>query len=217
MKNNIFYVYVYLDPRKSGDYNYGEYHFDYEPFYVGKGKNNRAYYHLYNSINHHNKKFKNKINKIQNELNQKPIIQIYQNMLLEQNAYNLETEMEKIIGRSDLGLGPLCNLQDAGKRNSGRNITNEFRQKMRNANLGRKQSQETIFKRIEKLKNIPRKKEIKNKISNTLKNHFVSNETKNKISKAHLGKIYSNERKKHMSESQKKRWAKRKGLMTLSF
>lgn len=32
-----FYVYVYLDPRKEGKYVYGEFQFDYEPFYVGKG------------------------------------------------------------------------------------------------------------------------------------------------------------------------------------
>jgi len=33
---NKYYVYVYLDSRKPGKYKYGEYEFDYEPFYVGK-------------------------------------------------------------------------------------------------------------------------------------------------------------------------------------
>ena len=33
--DNSSFVYVYLDPRKKGEYNYGEYSFDYEPFYVG--------------------------------------------------------------------------------------------------------------------------------------------------------------------------------------
>lgn len=27
-----YYVYVYLDPRKPGSFDYGEFHFDHEPF-----------------------------------------------------------------------------------------------------------------------------------------------------------------------------------------
>lgn len=36
-----FYVYVLLDPFKNGIFTYDEYHFEYEPFYVGKGKGKR--------------------------------------------------------------------------------------------------------------------------------------------------------------------------------
>lgn len=35
---NEFYVYVYLDPRNPGKYNYDDLSFDYEPIYIGKGK-----------------------------------------------------------------------------------------------------------------------------------------------------------------------------------
>jgi hypothetical protein len=33
--DNKSFIYVYLDPRQLGPYNYGNYHFDYQPFYVG--------------------------------------------------------------------------------------------------------------------------------------------------------------------------------------
>ena len=47
-KEKEFYVYVYLDPRKPGRYLYGDQQVTYlfEPFYVGKGKNNRLNEHL---------------------------------------------------------------------------------------------------------------------------------------------------------------------------
>lgn len=45
-KRFYVYVYIYLDPRKQGNYKYENYFFDYEPFYVGKGCKNRLYAHL---------------------------------------------------------------------------------------------------------------------------------------------------------------------------
>jgi len=38
---DIYYNYIYLDPRKPGKYNYNHMCYLYEPIYVGKGKNNR--------------------------------------------------------------------------------------------------------------------------------------------------------------------------------
>ena len=58
-----FYVYIYLDPRKPGKYTYEDLCFLYEPFYIGKGKNNRIDGHLYESYNYNinSHKYKNLI------------------------------------------------------------------------------------------------------------------------------------------------------------
>lgn len=138
-----YYVYVYLDPRKPGNYIYGTYTFEYEPFYIGKGCNNRAYSHL--SIKkHHNSYFSNKIKKIRKECGCSPIIIKYKEMLLENTAYDIETDMIKSIGRYDLKLGPLCNMTNGGDGGmSGYICSNETKKKMSDKRMGTKATQET--------------------------------------------------------------------------
>ena len=182
-KENIFYVYVYLDPRKPGDYVYGEYHFDYEPFYVGKGNGNRAYGHL--NGNKYNPHFHNKIKKIQKITGQDPIVVLYREQLFENIAMEFEPHMIKTIGRKDLKLGPLCNLTNGGDGVSG-HIT----------------SDETKRKQSEKKKGWVPSNEWKMKQSKAQKgdnNHF-------------FGKHHTDETKTIISEKKKGKPAWNKGL-----
>lgn len=149
--NSIFYVYVYLDPRKPGPFVYGKYVFDFEPFYVGKGHNNRMDDHLKEVLNDHKISLKGnqlKYNKIRQILKtgDKPIIYDVNNFLNETEAL-LETKLIKNIGRIKLGNGTLTNLTDGGDGVSGYKHTEETKNKMKQ----------------------PKSEETKNKISLTLK------------------------------------------------
>jgi hypothetical protein len=130
-KENRYYTYIYLDPRKPGAFSYGEYSFDYEPFYVGKGgrgdtaTNKRWKHHLTkkdnNTFKHH--KIKNIIKE-----GYQPIIRIFKTFDTEEKSLELEMNLIKTIGRSDLGKGPLTNFTDGGDR--GFNLSEEGRQKI---------------------------------------------------------------------------------------
>ena len=56
MSQKIYYVYVYLNPLKKGNFSFLEncigISFDYEPFYIGRGKNNRYLDHIKESKKH---------------------------------------------------------------------------------------------------------------------------------------------------------------------
>ncbi|MCB0743899.1 MAG: GIY-YIG nuclease family protein [Ignavibacteriae bacterium] len=109
-----YYLYVYLDPRKAGVFSYGEFTFDHEPFYVGKGHGSRKNHHLYESeIKRGNSSPKvAKIRKLQS-LELKPIILEIKHFSDETTAYNEETKLIQMIGSdfiSDIKDGPLTNM-----------------------------------------------------------------------------------------------------------
>lgn len=110
------YVYLYLDPTKSGDFHYGSYYFQFEPFYVGKGRGNRCYQHLTEAKGKttHNAFKCRKIAKIWHSEKTPVIIKLYEGLSPKQ-ATGLEKELIGLIGRRDHHVGPLTNLTDGGE------------------------------------------------------------------------------------------------------
>lgn len=105
-----YYVYVFLDKSKPGNFEYGDLKFDFEPFYIGKGTGDR----IYTSSLDRESPFKvNKIKKIQKSGGEIIKIKLYENL---ENQEALEKEIQTIfrIGRRDLKKGPLVNQTDGG-------------------------------------------------------------------------------------------------------
>lgn len=120
----MYYVYLYLDPRKTGTFVYGEYCFSCEPFYVGKGSGKRSIAHI-QPKNLKTKSPKNqKINKLIRN-GYKPIILLIQETLTESDAFNLEIKLIETVGRKDKNEGPLLNLYDGGYGSSKSKETRE--------------------------------------------------------------------------------------------
>jgi hypothetical protein len=125
---NDFYVYIYLDPRKNGVFNYLQIDksFEFEPFYIGKGRGNRINMGIKES-----KKDYYKNRKIRSMIKDGyfPIaLKIFEN-LTEKESFEKEIYLIKVIGRMDLSLGPLCNLTDGGEGTT--NITPGWKKVLR--------------------------------------------------------------------------------------
>lgn len=166
-RENNFYTYVCLNPEKPGKYVYGEYEFDYKPFYVGKGKGKR----VREKVRPYNKILHNRLKRLV------PIIVFLKKDVSENEAFIEEIKAILSIGRLVKNEGPLFNITEGGEGATGRVFSHkeETKKKLSEMNLGKAASQET-----------------KNKISKARKGHLVSKETREKISLSNSKKIKLN-------------------------
>lgn len=177
---NRFYTYAYL--RK-----------DRTPYYIGKGKGNRAY-----------KKYKNEI-KIPKDKSR--IIVLKQN-LTEEEAFKHEIYMIAVLGRKDLGTGILRNKTDGGEGSVGLIMPDEAKQKISKVHKGKTLSEEhkqilekyRVKKHCEESIEKMRKSKIGNKWNVGRK---LSEEHKEKIRQINLNKVVSEETKQKISQAKK--------------
>ena len=190
MDKNVFYVYVYLNPLIKGKFEYDNIKFDYEPFYVGKGKNNRYKYHLYDK----KLKTKNSKNKLINEIkinNLQPLVlKIYEN-LNEIDAYEKEKEIIGKIGCIIYNNGPLTNLTRGGDGIYSAIISEKTRKKCSVAGKrnGRKGKTNVEYFGLEKANELKRKNSLnkKGKTYDILYGYEKSKIIRNKQSKSQKG------------------------------
>lgn len=222
---NNFYVYIYLDPRKSGQWQINNIQLTNEPFYVGKGKGRRAKSHLTMKSQH----YKNNIIKKLLSLGLEPIVLKIEENLTEQIALDLEDKIIREIGTispiEGVKSGPLTNLKldgpiqiysddakqkmsDAAKKRVRKPHSEETKQKMRDAVANRSPEEKKrlaeITSRIHKGKKLS--EEQCKKLSKIHSGKVISDEQKKKISDFQSGRVKSAETCEKLSNVQKKEW-----------
>jgi hypothetical protein len=121
-----FVTYLYLDPKTS------------VPRYVGKGLENRPLQHLTNPARAHHRLRRMLQKRIREGFEPKPIIIA---ATTEADAFEMEELLIAMIGRLDLGLGPLFNNTNGGEGETGRIVPIEVRQRTSRTFHGRSEAE----------------------------------------------------------------------------
>lgn len=188
------YTYIYFDTRFKWNYTctnkWFSITFNYKPIYVGKGIRERYLSHLMEAYeNKDNNSHKcNVIRKIKIETGNDPVIEKVLKNVSNKESIRLEKFLIELIGRQDLGKGPLLNKTSGGEGALGRILT-EF---------SRKKISQSLIKYFEKNEVSD---ETRKKLSKTLKGKKLPLSWCKNISKGKKGKPLSDSHKKQISKT----------------
>ena len=200
--DNDYYIYFYLRSRDSAIGKAGT------PYYVGKGKNKRAY---------------DRRRRLVPVPKDKNNIVFVLNNLTEEQAFQNEIDFISWYGRVDLNNGILRNLTDGGEGPSGAIRSEDYKRKMSELMKDKTHSEESKRKISESNKGKTRSEESRRKISESRKGQGLgilkSEETKRKMSESMkgelnpmFGKTRSEESRRKQSETKKLYYQNRKKL-----
>ncbi len=158
---NIYYVYAYI--RKS----------DGTPYYIGKGKSNRAYDKRHHTVRVPKDKSK---------------IVFLERNLTDLGALAIERRLIRWWGRKDLGTGILHNRTDGGDGAGGMVVSDETKNRISKTLSGIKKSEITKNRMALSQTGKVLSEETKNKISETKRGRKQTEEHKRRISEAKIGK-----------------------------
>lgn len=178
-----YYTYAYL--REDGT-----------PYYIGKGKGNRAY------TKHWRSKSKGGYF---NPPKDKSRILILKNNLTEEKAFKHEVYMISVFGRKDLGTGILINLTNGGEGCSGAKRSEETKIKMRTPkkitiNMKKPKGEEHKKKLGLHRKGKKHTEEARKKMSDAQVRRIITDEFREKIQKSRMGRKHSEETKQKIRE-----------------
>jgi hypothetical protein len=182
---------------KNDYYTYAFLRDDGTPYYIGKGRGERA--------------FRKRKGRVQPP-SVKSRILILKKDLTEEEAFKHEIYLIAVLGRKDIGTGILWNFTDGGEGGAGKRLSAETRQKISEAQKGKKLSEETKQRIKEAKKKVS--PETREKMRQAKLGTKHTPETLQKLSDAKRGnknpnkKGLSEQHRQNIAEGQRRRWAR---------